>query len=148
MIRPMIIALACLAGSAGSTVAGEIEDLARDAEAKAKAGQHIEAVETLRRAINSLTAKGPLVLRRVQFISEAPKGFGIYQPRANSVFRAGEPLIVYAEPVGMGWRTGDGVNLAHMATDFEIRTTDGKILGGRRISAGSNSPVMIRTRRS
>src|SRR5215211_5995859 len=91
MIRPMIIALACLAGSAGSIVAGEIEDLARDAEAKAKAGQHIEAVETLRRAINSLKAKGPLTLRRVQFISEPPKGFGIYQPRANNVFRAGEP---------------------------------------------------------
>jgi hypothetical protein len=48
------------------------------------------------------------------------------------VFRAGEPLIVYAEPVGMGWRTADGVNHAHVAADFEIRTTDGKILGGQK----------------
>lgn len=132
MLRPMIIAFACLAASAGASFPGEIEDLARDAEAKAKAGQQIEAVETLRRAINSLMANGPLALRRVQFISEPPKGFGIYQPRANNVFRTGEPLIVYAEPVGMGWRVADGVNRAHVATDFEIRTTDGKILGGQK----------------
>jgi hypothetical protein len=132
MIRQTTIALALLAGSAGSAFAGEIEDLARDAESKARAGRHLEAVETLRRAIGSLTAKGPLTLRRVQFIAEAPKGFGIYQPRANNVFRAGEPLIVYAEPVGMGWRTADGVNHAHVAADFEIRTAGGKILGGQK----------------
>jgi hypothetical protein len=132
MIRYTIFALAWLAWIAGSSIAGEIEDLARDAEAKAKAGQHIEAVEALRRAINLLAAKAPLTLRRVQFIAEAPKGFGIYQPRANNVFRAGEPLIVYAEPVGMGWSAAADVNRAHVAADFEIRTTDGKILGGQK----------------
>jgi hypothetical protein len=132
MIKQTMIALAMLATSAGSAFAGEIEDLARDAEAKAKAGRHLDAVETLRRAIGSLTAKGPLTLRRVQFIAEPPKGFGIYQPRANNVFRAGEPLIVYAEPIGMGWKAADGINHAHVATDFEIRTTDGKILGGQK----------------
>jgi hypothetical protein len=136
MIRYRIFALAWLAWTAGTALAGEIEDLARDAEAKANAGQHIEAVEALRRAINLLTAKGPLTLRRVQFISEPPQGFGIYQPRANNVFQAGEPLIVYAEPVGMGWSAAAGVNRAHVTADFEIRTTDGKILGGQKNFGG------------
>lgn len=132
MVKHTVIALTLLAASAGATRAGEIEDLAREAEAKAKAGQHVEAVEALRRAINLLTANGPLVLRRVQFIAAPPKGFGIYQPRANNVFRPGEPLIVYAEPVGVGWKMADGQNRAHMVTDFEIRTVDGKVLGGQR----------------
>ena len=121
MIRRTIVALAFLASASGAAPAGEIADLARDAEAKANVGQHIEAVETLRRAINSLMAKGPLTLRRVQFIAEPPKGFGIYQPRANNVFRPGEPLI------------------AQRMEKFSV---------ARRISAASNSPVMIRTRRS
>jgi hypothetical protein len=132
MVRRTIIVLAALAGAVGTSLAGEIEDLAREAEAKANAGRHVEAVETLRRAIGILAAKGPLALRRVQFISEPPKGFGIFKPRAGNVFRQGEPLIVYAEPVGMGWRAADGLNRAHIATDFEIRSPDGKILGGQR----------------
>lgn len=132
MITRTIIALALWAGPMAPVHAGEIEDLAREAEKQANAGQHLEAVETLRRAINVLTAKGPLALRRVQFISEPPRAFGIYQPRADNVFRAGEPLIVYAEPVGMGWKAEGGVNRAQMATDFVIRTADGKILGGQK----------------
>jgi len=131
-MRTIITLLFLAAISAVPALAGEIEDLARDAEAKANAGRHIEAVETLRRAINVLMAKGPLTLRKVQFIAEPPKGFGIYKPRANNAFRAGEPLIVYAEPIGMGWKAAGGVNEAHVATDFEIRTTDGKILGGQK----------------
>ena len=132
MIGRMILALAFLSGSLGLSPAGEIEDLAREAEAKANAGQHIEAVETLRRAVNALVAKSPLALRRVQFISAAPKGFGIYQPRPNNVFRVGEPLIVYAEPVGLAWKVEGAVNHALVVTDFEIRTPDGKILGGQK----------------
>lgn len=132
MIRRTMLAVTFWAGWAGLSLAGEIEDLAREAEAKANAGQHLEAVETLRRALDSLMARGPLALRRVQFISEPPKGFGIYQPRANNVFRAGEPLIVYAEPVGMGWRTEGDVHRAQVVTDFEIRASDGRVLGGQK----------------
>jgi hypothetical protein len=132
MIRRTMVALTLWAGCVGSALAGEIEDLARAAEAKANAGQFVEAVETLRGALASLMARGPLALRRVQFITELPKGFGLYQPRANSVFRPGEPLIVYAEPVGMGWRTEGDVHHAHVVTDFEIRTSEGRVLGGQK----------------
>jgi hypothetical protein len=132
MITRTIVALALWAGSLVPIHAGEIEDLGREAEKQANAGQQLQAVETLRRAINVLTAKGPLALRRVQFITEPPRGFGIYQPRADNVFRPGEPLIVYAEPVGVGWKAEGELNRAQMVTDFEIRTADGKVLGGQK----------------
>jgi len=132
MIRQTIIALALLTASIGAIRAGEIEDLAREAEKQANAGQHLQAIETLRRAVNVLAAKGPLLLRKVQFISEPPKGFGIYAPRPNNVFARGEPLIVYAEPIGMTWKTEGAINRAAMATDFDIRTPDGKVLGGQK----------------
>lgn len=32
----------------------------------------------------------------------------------------------------MGWKTADGVNRAHIVTDFEIRTPDEKVLGGQK----------------
>jgi len=127
-----MVALALLAGALVPAVAGEVEDLAREAEAKAKAGDTVAAVETLRRAIAVLAAQGPLTLRKVQFIAEPPKGFGIYKTRADNVFKPGEPLIIYAEPIGMGWKTEGRVNRALVAADFEIRTPDGKILGGQK----------------
>ena len=149
MIKRTIVAVTFLAGFTGSALAGEIADLGREAEAKATAGQHLEAVETLRRAIGLLTAKGPLAVRRVQFIVEPPKGFGIYQPRPNNVFRQGEPLIVYAKPVGMGWVAEGGANRALVVTDFEIRSPDGKVLGSQKefgrfqfISREQNQEVM------
>jgi hypothetical protein len=132
MIRRTIAALAVLAGCLVPAFAGEIVDLAREAETKAKAGDPVAAVELLRRATSVMAAQGPLALRRVQFIAEPPNGFGIYKPRADNVFKPGEPLIIYAEPVGMGWKTADGVNHALVAADFEIRTPDGKILGGQK----------------
>jgi hypothetical protein len=132
MIRRCIIALALVGTALAPAIAGPVEDLAREAEAQAKAGRHVEAVETMRRALQVLADNGPLVLRRVQFIVEPPKGFGIYQPRPNNVFRQGEPLIIYVEPVGIGWKTDGDTNRAHIATDFEIRTRDGKVLGVRK----------------
>jgi hypothetical protein len=132
MFNRTIIALALLAGCMTPLHAGEIEDLGRAAEKQANAGQHLEAAETLRRALNVLTAKSPLVLRRVQFIKEPPRGFGVYQPRASNVFRPGEPLIVYVEPVGIGWKAEGGINRMLMVTDFDVRTRDGKILGGQK----------------
>jgi hypothetical protein len=132
MIRQTTIALALLAGSIGAIAAGEIEDLGREAEKQFNAGQHREAIETLRRAIHVLAAKGPFLLRKVQYITEPPKGFGIYTPRSSNVFPSGERLIVYVEPVGMTWKTEGDSNRAAMATDFAIRTPDGKILGGQK----------------
>jgi hypothetical protein len=149
MIRQTIVAAIFLAGLVGSALAGEIADLGREAEAKAAAGQHLEAVETLRRAIGVLSAQGPLAVRRVQFIVDLPKGFGLYQPRPDNVFRPGEPLIVYAEPVGMGWVKDGETNRALVLTDFEIRAPDGKVLGGQKefgrfefISREQNQEIM------
>jgi hypothetical protein len=127
-----IIAFSVLAGCMIPLRAGELEDLGRVAEKQANAGEHTEAVDTLRRAIDTVIAKGPLVLRRVQFITEPPRGFGIYQPRANNVFRPGESLIVYAEPVGVAWKAEGGVKRTLIVTDFDVRTRDGKILGGQK----------------
>ncbi len=116
----------------GAAHCGEIADLARQAEAKADAGQHVEAVELLRRAQVALAARAPLAFRRVEFVSEQPGGFGMFKPRGSNVFRQGEPLIVYTEPVGVGWKSeGDRLH-SLVIFDFTVRTRDGQVLGGRK----------------
>jgi hypothetical protein len=120
---------------AGTMVAsaGEIADLAKDAEAKLAAGNSVKAMEMLRGAVALADARSPLAFRKIVFVSEGPTGFGVYKEHAGNVFKPGEPLIVYAEPLGMGWAPQDG-GLFHSAlsADFEIRSPEGRILTGKR----------------
>lgn len=126
------VVLLLLLAAVASARAGEIEALAREAEAKAAVGQHIEAANALRQAFAVLAAQSPLSLRHAQFVAEPPNGFGIYQPRSGNSFRSGEPLIVYAEPFGMGWRPEGDHFSALLTIDFEIRTPGGEILTGKK----------------
>jgi hypothetical protein len=124
------IALLC---SLGSVAAGEIADLARDAEAKLQAGKSVEAIGNLQRALRLAHDQSPLVLRKAVFVSERPAGFGIYKERPDNVFKPGVPLIAYVEPVGIGWAKQDGGTFHSLLTvDFEIRSPDGEILTGKR----------------
>ncbi len=77
-------------------------------------------------------SKAPLGFRRILFVSDVPEGFAAYQPRDNTSFTPGEPLIVYTEPIGVAWKQ-DGDELStKLIVDFEIRTPDGKVLAGQK----------------
>src|SRR5512133_632874 len=74
----------------------------------------------------------PLGFRHILFVTEAPGGFAIYDPRPNNVFKPGEPLIVYTEPIGIAWQqNGDKVS-SKLVVDFEVRSPDGQVLGGQK----------------
>jgi hypothetical protein len=48
------------------------------------------------------------------------------------VFAAGEPLIVYTEPIGVTWKQADGPYSSKLMVDFEIKTPDGKTITGQK----------------
>ena len=131
LLRCAILAL--LFGLAGiAAQAGEIEALAREAEAKAQAGQHVEAFNALRHALTALNANAPLGFRKAIFVAKPPQGFGLYEPRPDVAFRRGEPLIVYTEPIGLGWRPEGERFSAQFTVDFELRSPKGEILTGQK----------------
>src|SRR5580704_1854003 len=76
--------------------------------------------------------KTPLTVRRALFVSDHPHGFGLYQERASNVFKPGEALVTYAEPVGYGAKdAGNGLLEFGFAVDFLIKSPDGQILTGQ-----------------
>ncbi len=114
MIRTLTV-LAVLFGIAGAAGAQSLQDIERREAAV------IEAWE-----------KAPLSIRRAAFVSDRPKGFGQYEKRANDVFKPGEKLVVYAEPVGYGWNeVGTGTYEFGFSVDFLIKSPDGKVLAGQ-----------------
>lgn len=91
----------------------------------------IAAIDSARAATIAALKGAPLGFRRILFVTEAPGGFAIYDPRPNNVFKPGEPLIVYTEPVGITWQQdGDKVS-SKLVVDFQVRSPDGQVLGGQ-----------------
>jgi hypothetical protein len=92
----------------------------------------IAAINSAREATVAALKGAPLGFRRILFVTKTPGGFAIYDPRPDSVFKTGEPLIVYTEPVGIAWQQeGDKVS-SKLEVDFELRSPDGKVLGGQK----------------
>jgi hypothetical protein len=56
----------------------------------------------------------------------------MYTPRPDTPFKAGEQLVVYAEPVAFGWKgVEDDQYEFGFTVDFVLKTADGKIIGGQ-----------------
>ena len=112
------------------------------ATADAKTGKSLEAVaisaavtlddiDELQQAVTDAWTEMPLTVRRAMFVTEKAPLLGAYSKRPTSVFKAGEKLLTYIEPVGYTWRKqGDMFNFGAIV-DFVIKGADGKILGGQ-----------------
>jgi hypothetical protein len=107
--------------------AQDIAGKAQEAEALLARGRVIEAIDALDDAALALWQKAPLAFRRSLWVAEKAAGFGIFNPRPNAAFSAGETMLVYAEPVGFGWyKSGGDLYRTDMVADVVFRAADGK----------------------
>jgi hypothetical protein len=99
---------------------------------QAEMDQSLQAINTARASVVEALNKAPLGFRRILFVKDVPEGFAAYKPRESSVFAPDEPLIVYAEPVGVAWKQDGDEYSSKLVVDFEIRSPDGQVLAGQR----------------
>jgi hypothetical protein len=90
--------------------------------------QSIEAIDAADAAVFAAWEQTPLAFRNVQFVTEATT-FGIYTPKADSNFKPGEQLLVYAEPVGYGFKeNGDGTYSFGVTIDLSVKDASGAVV--------------------
>jgi hypothetical protein len=70
------------------------------------------------------------------FVSSEPGGYGIYEDRKSNVFKPGETLLLYVEPLGYTYGTvtdedGNTQYTMNFTLDFIISDKNGNILGGQ-----------------
>ncbi|MEJ1156825.1 hypothetical protein [Prosthecomicrobium sp. N25] len=142
-LRSSAAPLAILAGlAAGPALAGPTAEAGAEAERLAEAGKNRSAWEILVRAADAVWAVAPLEIRETLFVAGEPQGYGVYQPRASNVFKAGETLLVYGEPFGYGYgRDGDLNRIA-----FEVRLSVASPAGAEIIPPRSG-PLSLTSRR-
>jgi hypothetical protein len=130
MKRAAVLAFALFAGAGFAVIAHaeELTDLAKQAEGELKNGKNVEAYDTARKAALQVWNAGPLVFRKAIFVSSKPGGFGVYDPRPDNMFKPGEKLIIYVEPVGFTWKPKDSLNHAQLIVDLELKDGDGNVV--------------------
>lgn len=102
-------------------LAGPLADAARKAEEQAAAGDTVGAHRTIRDAYGAFAATLPFSIGKAVFVSAPPEGYGMYAARPDTVFKPGEALISYVEPVGLTWRAAEGGLLeSHFTVDLEL----------------------------
>ena len=92
----------------------------------------LAALEKAREGFVAQWLKTPLSIRKAFFVAKPAGGFGMYEKRPDSVFKPGEKLLVYAEPVGYRWGKADGRHVIAFSIDAALSTPSGNILWGKK----------------
>ncbi len=91
-----------------------------------------EALAGLRSLMGTFWAESPLVLENPKFVKGETNSYGIYEPRENDVFSAGEPIYLYLEPAGYAVkRNAAGYFEFGFKVDFQVVDDSGTVLGGK-----------------
>lgn len=124
-----VILAAILAGLPSAPQAGQLVDLATQAEGLIDKGDGLAAYEKIRQSLNEASEKIPFNIRKAFFVTEKPVIFGNYSRVGSNEFPVGSSLITYAEPVGLSWKPIAGSEVQSQFTvDFELRNPAGEIL--------------------
>jgi hypothetical protein len=96
------------------------------------ATRDLAKINAMQDAVADAWQKIPLTQRRSIFVSESPTSYGTYEERKSNIFKIGEKIITYVEPVGYTWATNlDGTYSYGVTVDFLVKRSDGKVLGGQ-----------------
>lgn len=112
-------------------MAGPITDKATDAESLLAAGDDLGALAAAREALAATwEATTGLSIGATVLLAEPAAGYGIYNPRPNDIYKLGEPVLIYAEPMGFGYGSpGEGLYSIGFFVDLKVMTEMGEILG-------------------
>lgn len=114
---------------AAPALGGPLLDAAIEAERLAAQNDARGAFEAIRSGLAAFSQSLPLTVPRALFVTEVPKAYRAYAPKAEPVFLTGEKLITYVEVTGLEWQPADGdQRQSHFTVDLELTDDEGKTL--------------------
>lgn len=100
---------------------------------------YFAAYEKLHSTMELFWEKTPLLLGNARFVTGEDNTYGIYDPRADNRFAAGEPLYLYLEPIGFAFKKNPaGYYDFGFKVDFTLEDEAGSVLGSQKDFATPN----------
>lgn len=122
--------LAVLVALPLAAYAGDVADLATQIETalgQNDTGRALQAADTI--MMTAWNATEGLGFTAALPVVEVPKGYGVYNARKDTVYKVGEPIILYAEPFGYGFGTAaPGVSTIGFDVDLRVLAMDGAVV--------------------
>lgn len=141
----VLVALTAICvGGAVQAQQGTLQDRAAQIEALAQSGQAEQAMSAARDFVRSVAGQVGFGVWNAQLTREIATGYGVFMPRADNVYRPGEPIYAYVEPYGFSL-TGlnEGENQLLFEVSFTIDDPNGRQLTQGMIDMGQ---INLRTR--
>jgi hypothetical protein len=123
-----VLVWAVMAGSAA--MAGPLADAAKAVEDKLAAKDAFGAMEAAAAFYGQVWDAIPaLGFTQSSLVAVNATGYGVYNPRPNNVFKAGEPILIYCEPYGFGFGSpGEGLYSVNFIVDLQVLDASGNQL--------------------
>ncbi|MFB9982183.1 hypothetical protein ACFSQQ_30855 [Mesorhizobium kowhaii] len=127
-MKSILAILLAMGISTSAAFAGDIADRAAEAEKLLQSGDGAGALDKFRSAEEAFWQATPLAVLNVKQVDTA-SGFGIYSERANHIYKPGEKIVLYMEPVGYGYGSdGLGNSMIALSVDITIFSAAGESL--------------------
>jgi hypothetical protein len=113
-----------------AAAASPVTDAAAEVDARVQAGDSAGAVAKAREILDLVWQASPgLGFTDALLVMEPARGFGVYNPRPDNIFRKGEAIEIYAEPYGFGYgNPGEGLYSIGFHVDLQVLAPDGQVL--------------------
>lgn len=79
-------------------------------------------------ALSSAWNTSPLAFTAANFAEAPATGYGAYTARSSNAFNSGDALIVYAEPVGYGFKSSADAFEYSLSASYRLLNTTGQVL--------------------
>lgn len=126
-----MVATAMLGFGALPALSGPIADNAASAAALAETGDIPAALEEMDAVMAAIWDASPdILIRNSLLVTDPAAGFGIYNPRPDGPYKAGDPINIYAEPQGFGYGSpAEGLYSMGFFVDLRVTDSTGAVLG-------------------
>lgn len=110
--------------------AGPVADQAAAIEGKLAEGDGAAAVSLAQDLLAGVWAQALEVsFTQALLVETEATGYGVYNPRATNVFKQGEPVLIYCEPVGFDYgNPGEGLWSVNFFIDLQVLDSGGNQL--------------------
>jgi hypothetical protein len=126
----IFLAVALTGVLAGQTHAGPVADQATSIEAKLSEGDGAGAISLAQDLLADVWGQTlDVSFTQALLVAEQATGYGVYNPRATNIFKMGEPILIYCEPVGFDYgNPGEGLWSVNFFIDLQVLDSGGNQL--------------------
>ncbi len=114
--------------------AAALDEAGRSLDGASAALAEADPATALRRTLDAAVAIAramPLGIARAELVEQRAPGYAAETPRADHLFQAGTPILVYLEPVGYRFDIADGTVFFGFAVDIALIDGQGRVVARR-----------------